>query len=378
MADVMHAWAGAGQQAILDDVALRPRTTDASSTVPLVTRGGQAWAYHLVDDNDEGWILKKFLPGRQPGPAYLNEIRALIPNRPGFESGFGRKVLDGLSVAASAYCEPEFQSWVSGTILMRQVVSPTWAELAASIREGAKVLSRVERLFLCAKLSEELEWLESAGLAHRDLSSTNVMVDPVNIDVHLIDWDSLFHSTLLLPPDATPGTEGYMAPFVGAGGGTAARLTWQEHSDRFALAILNAEILSVNAGSPVAGEGGLFEQEDLSRRAGRTVSEVRHNLQHHFPAAAKFLDAALGARSFEKCPGPTDWINLINRELPNSAQAVWEEEGTPVEEAQSVYAPSYVPHFVGVNSEAFVRVDRKAFVKAPPSHRQSERSSRHD
>jgi hypothetical protein len=370
MADVMHAWSGTGQQAILDDVALKPRTVDASSTVPLVIRGKQAWAYYLVDDNDEGWILKKFLPAKDPGPAYQAEIRALIPSRPGFESGFERKVLNGLSVSAAAYCEPEFQSWISGTILMRQVVSPTWAELAVSIREGAKVLSRVERLFLCAKLSEKLEWLESAGLAHRDLSSTNVMIDPVNVDVHLIDWDSLFHSTLLLPSNATPGTDGYIAPFVGAGGEAAAHLTWQEHSDRFGLTILNAEILSVNAGSPLAGEGGLFDQEDLYDRAGRTVFEVRNNLQHYFPAAAKLLDAALVARSFEKCPGPSDWINLINRELPNSAQAVWDEESSPVEEAQSVYAPSYEPHFVQVNSAAFVRVDRKAFVKAPPGRRQ--------
>ena len=370
MADVMHVWAGTGQQAILNDVALRPRTVDGSSSVPLMTRGGQAWAYHLVDDNDEGWILKKFLPGKQPGPAYLGEIRSLIPNRSGFESGFERKVLDGLSVSASAYCEPEFQSWISGTILMRQVVSPTWAELAVSIREGSKVLSRVERLFLCAKLSEKLQWLESAGLAHRDLSSTNVMIDPVNVEVHLIDWDSLFHATLPLPSNATPGTEGYMAPFAGAGGESSAHLTWQEHSDRFGLTILNAEILSVNTGSPLAGEGGSFDQEDLYNRAGRTVFQVRNNLQHYFPAAAKLLDAALVARSFERCPGPSDWISLINRELPSSAQAVWDEESLAVEESQSVYAPSYEPHFVQVNSAAFVRVDRKAFVKAPPNHQQ--------
>jgi serine/threonine protein kinase len=357
-----------GQPAVLDGVALRPRTADAPSTIPLVTRGGQAWAYQLVDDNDEGWVLKKFLPGKQPDAAYLDEIRALVPNRQGFESGFERNVLNDSSVSASAYCEPEFQFWISGTVLMRQVVSPTWAELALSIREGTGSLSRVERLFLCAGLSEKLEWLESAGLAHRDLSSTNVMIDKVNAEVHLIDWDGLFHSSLALPPNATPGTDGYLAPFVEAGA-AAAPLTWQEHSDRFGLTILNAEILSVHAGSPLVGEGGLFDQEDLYKRAGGTVSEVHKNLQHHFPAAAKLLDAALGARSFEKCPSPTDWINLLNRELPNSAEAVWSEENSPVEEAQSIYAPSYEPHFVQVNSAAFVRVNRKAFVKAPPSHR---------
>jgi serine/threonine protein kinase len=362
MADVMHAWSGTGQQAILNEVALKPRTVDTLSTAPLMSRGTQSWVYYLVDDNDEGWVLKKFLPGRQPDTAYLREIQALVPNRPGFESGFARKILDDLSVSATAYCEPEFKSWISGTVLMRQVVSPAWAELADSIRQGAKVLSRVERLFLCAKLSEKIEWLESVGLAHRDLSSTNVMVDPLNVEVHLIDWDNLFHSTLP-PSNALAGTDGYIAPFAGASG----RQNWQENSDRFGLTILNAEILSADAGSPLTGEGGLFDQEDLRNRAGRTVLEVFNRLQHHFPAAAEILDAALIARSFEKCPGPTDWLNLINRELPNSAQAVWGEESSPVEEKQSVYAPAYEPHFVRVNSSALVRVNRKALVKAPLS-----------
>lgn len=367
MTDVMHAWSGTGRQAVIDGVALRPRTADASSTVPLVTRGGRSLVYHLVDDNDAGWMLKKFLPGREPGRAYLGEMRALIPDRPGFESGFGQKVLDDLSVSASAYCEPEFRSWVGGAVLMRQVISPTWAELALSIREGAQVLSRVERLFLCARLSEKLEWLESAGLAHRDLSSTNVMIDPLNAEVHLIDWDGLFHATLPPPLNAAPGTEGYSAPFAGGSGAAPA---WQEHSDRFGLTILNAEILSVNAGSPRAGEGGLFDQKDLDKRAGGTVSEIRGDLQRHFPGAAGLLDAALAARSYEECPSPTDWLNLTNRELPNSAQDVWGEEGSPDEDARSIYAAPYEPHFVEVNCAAFVRVDRKAFVKAPPSHRQ--------
>lgn len=373
MADVMHAWSGTGQQAILGDIALRPRTADASSTAPLMSRGAQSRVYYLSGDNDEGWALKKFLPGRQPDAAYLRGVQALVPNRPGFESGFERTILDASSVSAAGYSEPEFKSWIGGTILMRQVVSPTWAELAVSIREGARALSRVERLFLCAKLSEKIEWLESAGLAHRDLSSANVMVDPVNAEAHLIDWENLFHSTLPPPPNATAGADGYVAPFAGA-----FDQTWRENSDRFSLTILNAEILSVRAGSTPAGSGGLFEQGDLYEGAGRTVSEVRNVLQHSFPAAAEMLDAALIARSFERCPGPSEWTSFINRELPDGARGVWDKESPPAEEEQSIYASSYEPHFAWVNSSAFARVNRKAFVKAPTSPRREEGSSHHD
>lgn len=369
MVDVMQAWSGAGLPAVLDDIALKPRRADASSTVPLMIKGGQASVYYLTDDNNGQWLLKKFSPGREPGSAYVEAVRPLVPCRPGFESGYERRVLKGSSVSASAYTNPDFESWVDGTVLMREVAAPTWAELAASVKSGAKALPRVERLFLCGKLSEKVDWLESAGLAHRDLSAANIMVDPVNVEVHLIDWDSLYHASLALPPNAAPGTEGYTAPFVRADDGADARLTWQEGSDRFALAVLNAEILAVNAESALAAGGGLFDQDDLYNRTGRTVSDVRNHLQHSFPAAAKLLDAALTAPSFEKCPGPSDWINLLGAEMPGGAHEVWAEESTPAEEARSVYKPPYEPHFVEVKSSAFVRLNRRAFVEAPRERR---------
>lgn len=369
MVDVMQAWSGAGVPAVLDDIALKPRRADASSTVPLMIKGGQASVYCLTDGNNGQWWLKKFLPGREPAPAYVEAIQPLIPCRPGFESGFERRVLKGSSVSDSAYSNPEFASWVDGTILMREVAAPTWAELAASIKTGAKALPRVERLFLCGKLSEKVDWLESASLAHRDLSAANVMVDPVNVEVHLIDWDSLYHPSLAMSANAAPGTEGYMAPFVRADGGADARLTWQEGADRFALAILNAEILAVSADSALSPGGGLFAQDALYNRTGRTVSDVRNNLQHSCPGAARLLDAALTAPSFEKCPGPSDWINLLGTEMPNGAHEVWAEESPPAEEARSVYTPPYEPHFVEVNSSAFVRLNRKAFVEAPRGRR---------
>lgn len=365
----MQAWSGAGVPATLDDIALKPQRADASSTSPLMIKGGQAFVYYLTDDNNKQWLLKKFSPGREPELAYVEAVQPLIPCRHGFESGYERRVLKGSSVSASAYSNSEFESWVDGTILMREVDAPTWAELAASVKSGAKVLPRVEKLFLCGKLSEKVDWLESNGLAHRDLSATNIMLDPINVEVHLIDWDSLYHQSLELPTNAVPGTEGYMAPFVRADGGADARLTWQERADRFALAILNAEILAVNTESSISIGGGLFDQNDLYERTGRTVSDVRNNLQHSFPAAARLLDAALTAPSFEKCPAPSDWINLLGMETPNGVHEVWAEESAPAEEAQSVYKLPYEPHFVEVNSSAFVRLNREAFVEAPRGRR---------
>lgn len=370
MIDAMQAWLAAGQEAIVDDIALMPRRAEALSTSPLATTGEQASVYYLVDDNDRGWVLKKFSPGTQPDPAYVEAIQALIPQGAGLESGFERKVLHSSSVSPVAYCDADLLSWIEGTILMRQVAAPTWAELAESIKDGSKVLPRIERLLLCRKLSEKVEWLESASLAHRDLAGANVMMDAVNVDVHLIDWDSLYHPTLAMPSGATCGTGGYIAPFVKVNGAGKAHVTWREGADRFSLAILNAELMAMSAGSTLASGGGLFEQEDLNQRSGRSVQEIRKSLLRTFPAAVKLLDAALTATSFDKCPRPSHWIELVNRELPNSAQAIWEEESTPAEEVYpTIYPLPYEPHFVEINKAAFVKLDKRALVKAPTGRR---------
>jgi serine/threonine protein kinase len=331
--------------------------------MPLTARGEQASAYYLIDDNDKGWVLKKFFPETQPDDIYVDAIQTLIPGKPGFESGFEREVLRSSSVSGSAYVQADFKTWIDGSILMPEVMAITWAELSGSIRQEYTVLSKVERLLLCQKLAEVVGWLEASGLAHRDLSSANVMMDTLSIEIHLIDWDSLYHATLEMPANMTCGTDGYIAPFVKDDGAGNAGATWQENSDRFALAMLNVELLTARAGASFSG--GLIEQGELQNRAGKGIEAVRDSLRHTFPVAVEFLDAALTARSFADCPSPSDWIDLAETELANSSQTTWERESSPEPEVDSIYAAEYEPHFVKVNESAFVKIDQRAFVNAP-------------
>jgi serine/threonine protein kinase len=329
----------------------------------MVSRGEQGSSYYLVDDDDNGWVLKKFFRETEPDNAYVEAIQAMIPEKTGFESGFGRKVLRTSSVSSLGYAHPDFQDWIDGTILMPQVTSPTWAELSVSIREGSAVLSRVERLLLCQKLSEMVGWLESAGLAHRDLSSTNIMMDVLNIEIHLIDWDSLYHSTLEMPPNTSCGTQGYIAPFVKDSGAAEVRASWQESADRFALAMLNVELRVIGAGLSIREMS--IDQDELQNRAGKRLESVRTNLRHISPTAVELLDAAITARSFAECPSPTDWIELAETELASSGQNTWDRESSAAVDEEKIYAADYEPHFVEINGSAFVKIDRRAFVKAP-------------
>lgn len=311
MEDEIQTWLRSGEYALLDGIALAPRSAGPLPTAPLVNESEEGFAYFLIDRTGRGWVLKKFVAGQEPHPAYVDGIQTLVPKRQGFESGFDRKILRSSSVSRTAFWNREFQAWIDGTVLMPQVLSPAWSEFADSIRDGSKALSTVERLLLCRNLSEMVGCLESAGVAHRDLSTNNVLIDPANMELHFIDWDNLYHAALTMQSQATFGTNGYIAPFVRSGMENL-HLTWREKSDRFALAVLNSEFLVIKAGSLRVEDGGLLEQNDINKRFGGTLFEVREALCHTFPVAVRLFDVAFDAGGFAECPSPADWIRSAN------------------------------------------------------------------
>jgi serine/threonine protein kinase len=363
MIEVIQSWLNSGQAVAVAGMILRPRAGGDTALTPVVIESRDAFVCFLIDDNANGWVLKRFCPGCEPDANYLEAIETLVPRKPGFESGFGRRVVKISSISPDGYCTQEFQNSLNGAVLMPQVISPTWAELLDSIREGSRSLSRVERLLLCQKLSQAVDWLESTGIAHRDLSDGNVMIDPINIEVHLVDWDGLYHRGLAMPANTSCGSRGYLAPFVKLNGPAEGDLTWRDKADRFALAALNSELLLMREGLPRVGGHGLFDQDDINNRSGKTVIEVRNGLRYTFPAASQLLEAALTARSFEECPGPLDWIDFATRQLDNNSESIWGEGASPDEETQSIYDAPYQPHFVEINRTAFVQLNREAFVR---------------
>ena len=367
MIDTVTAWLASGEDAVLNGITLRPSSHPNFSTVPAMISGDQGTTYQLLDNSDNKWMLKKFAAGMQPTSEYVDAIQDLVPTRSQFESGFRRIVLNEAGAGASSYQEPEFLAWAEGTVLMPHVAGYTWGELMQIITEGGRTLSKIERLLLCSRLSEAVDLLEASGLSHRDLSQSNVIVDALNVEVSLIDWDSLYHNSLPQQANSTAGSDGYIAPFVRANGSAHPHRTWREHADRFALAVLNAELLTVNSGSRRHVDGGLFDQAELNGRTGQTLIAVKNRLRQLSPAAVTLLDGALNAASFEQCPSPVAWLDVIKQELEKGADSVWTEEET--EDPVTVFTPKYEPHFVEIDMSAFVKIDPGVFVKAPGRRR---------
>jgi hypothetical protein len=352
MIDVAEAWLKSGRYAEVAGLKLLPIENPLLKGTPLAPVRGQAQAFYLRDDQQLDWILKKFSPARIPDSAYIKAIQALIPQQPGFQSGYRRTVLAKGDVARSGFYTADFAAWIESTVLMSRIKCDDWAGLADKIRKGSVTLTDDERTALCGGLSGQIGLLESSGLSHRDLSATNVFVDLKNSLVHLIDWDCIFHPSLSMPRNTSFGTEGYIAPFVKSSGTPDPRATWRPGADRFGMALLNAEFLSMDKGTPLKNDGGMFEQRELYDRGGPETTRVVAHLRKNFPAAAGLLERALRAQSFDDCPSPAEWLTLAG------------QTNTPRVIFASPAAPGATPHAAPQASPVtFARLDEAAFVR---------------
>jgi hypothetical protein len=355
MIDIVEAWLKSGKHAEFAGLKLRPNENPLLKGAPLSIVRGQAQAYYLTDDNNLDWILKKFTPARIPDRAYIKAIGSLVPRRPGFQSGYLRRILSKRDVSSSGFHSADFESWVENTVLMARINYDDWAALADKLRRGSATLTNDERLLLCRSLSENVGLLESQDLSHRDLSVTNVFVDVKALLVHLIDWDCLYHPSLTMPRNTTYGTEGYIAPFVKKSGALDPRVTWRPHADRFSMALLNAEFLCMDVGTPLRNEGGMFEQSELYGGGGPEIAQIIDRLKRDFPGTDALLEKALRAQSFDDCPSPAEWLAL----------------GGPTQLPAAVYAPAIntapttaPPLAVSpAGRGAFTLLDEAAFVK---------------
>jgi serine/threonine protein kinase len=266
---------------------------------------GQAEAFYLSDTSGSKWILKKFHKGRELDFSYLSKIGTLVPKIKGTEAATTRRVLRPTSLTdlagASASNKRDLAAWLDSTVLMQQIPGCAWCELADDLRFGRQSLQRGQRLRFAASLCNIVRALVLARCSHRDLSSGNVFVDLADESVYLIDWDTLFHPSLPMPSNTMAGTPGYIAPFIPRQGQVwDGRASWCGSADEFALAVLIVEFLAAGPGLPSTGDGGLFEQSELERRAGAGIDKILSTIDGEFPTAKKLFLRALQADKFEQ------------------------------------------------------------------------------
>ncbi len=318
MSTVLDRWLKSSKPAEINSHMLRPLQNPSLSGTVLGVERGQAQAYFVEDEKQRTWVIKKFLQGRDPGISYLQSIAGVLPTHPALVVGTERRVLssDDLGNADRSYHDQGLADWLNGAVLMPAAVGEAWSSLADDLREGDITLPLDARLALACELANVIHTLEKSECSHRDLSSGNVFVNLKGNQIALIDFDGVYHDSLARPSSTTAGTEGYIPSFVWKGENPDVTNTYTACADRFALAVLVAELIVMDRDSPLFGDGGLLDQSDIRARRGKSINHLTERLNKSYRPFTPLFEKTLNAKSFEGCPTPRDWINACKTTKP--------------------------------------------------------------
>jgi len=313
--DIVNEWLGSDQTVRLCGLDLKPIPHSVFYDRVLCIVKGQASVYFLRDQRHRNsWLLKVFNPGRRPTDDYLNAVSQHLPGPAAFFTCTQRRILteDHLDLKSSNYRNAAIARLIDGAVMMPKVPGATWASMADDLRDGTQQLPPARRLQMSLNLARSVSALEAGQCSHRDLSATNVFFDQDD-RAYLIDWDCLYHPKLSFQSNTTVGTMGYIASFlkVTEGHADGAR-SWCEYADRFALAVLIAEILLVGPETASPNEdGSLFSQAQIDALDHEFVQDQIKQLRQLSKSCASLVEQTFNSTSFTQCPSPDDWISAL-------------------------------------------------------------------
>ncbi len=173
----------------------------------------------------------------------------------------------------------------------------------------------------CRAVAENTAWvlyaLELNHLAHCDLSSGNVIIDPRLDQIHLVDVEDLYSPWLEPPPMLPSGSAGYQHSSVGHSG------QWGPLGDRFAGAVLMAEMLGwahPEVRRAAWGES-YFSPDELQHQTER-YEILLAALRAYEAGFAEVFEETWWADSLDSCPPLKTWYDLVDA-LPRSPVAEW-------------------------------------------------------
>lgn len=315
--DIANVWLQSGLPASIRGARLTPIIHPRYENLAHREEGEQGEAYHLVQETHKReWILKKFKADRQLEHKHLVAIRSLVPRGISCMAAAKRLILapEDLKAGDDLYSSPELAQWLQDTVLMPSVPGKSWNEVIVEIRKGVRTIPLFHRVGFAQSLANTVGALEDNGCAHRDLSQHNIFLDLQEYIVYLVDWDSLFHGSLSFHKSTPVGTEGYIAPWVrDKYEKWDARKSWNRKGDRFALAILIAELLLVDKDAPSYYDGALFSQEMYFNPGNPHLLRAREALAGFGESSGDLFYQALTATSYDDCPAPARWEEALSR-----------------------------------------------------------------
>jgi serine/threonine protein kinase len=193
-------------------------------------------------------------------------------------------------------------------MLMPWIEGQTWFDVINS----RKTFTPKESLALAQRFSNILVSLEKHDLAHCDLSSSNLILsmNRKDISIELVDIDGMYGPNFPKPAIILSGSPGYAHNSIQNG-------SWSSESDRFAGAVILAEMLGWSSPEvrKAANDGCYFTTEDMQKdcpRYQRLVGYLRDNFGE---AVMDCFSTAWHSTTLNDCPTFGKWLVSLPGEV---------------------------------------------------------------
>jgi len=277
--------------------------TAGAMLTPYGQEGRAGTVYQLRDSAGGLTAFKVFNPGFRH-PSLVEQVGQL--------RRFGE--LPGLSVCHRAVMTPEQQGpllqqypELAYAVLMPWIEGRPWNQII----QDRRPLTHHQSQALAEALRTVLAYMDREGVAHGDLSGANLMIDGLDtgdIRIELVDVEQLYAPGLTRPAKVPAGSPGYAHA-------TIAGRPWQADTDRFAGAILLAEILgwcdervraaadsiTTNDGKIIPGES-YFAEDELQQDCERYRLLCSVLTENWGADAAALLQRAWNSPALAECP----------------------------------------------------------------------------
>ncbi|SDH47281.1 Tetratricopeptide repeat-containing protein [Aneurinibacillus thermoaerophilus] len=308
--------------------------------IPYGQEGRQGTVYQLVDE--QARTLHRYVAFKVFRERFKSERQIELAKKfQKYAGGYGlsaclRSVIEQQSheKLVSQYEDLQY------SVLMPWIEGPTWADILLEER----ALTREECLQIACTFAYIMKEMEEAGLAHCDLSSSNVLipylskekVDHSFADIELVDIEELYAPDVRKPPVLPGGSPGYAADYVRDG-------VWTANADRFAGAVLLAEMIAWHHDSiriEKADDMSYFAAEEMQKKSER-YRKIKVVVQDTLgEAAAELFTRAWESRNLKECPSFAEWFSVFPRSIKevviNRKQAFFQAKKQPTSSLLSV------------------------------------------
>lgn len=296
--------------------------------VPFGQEGREGTVYKLIGEDGQFSALKVFRPAFRY-PSIVKHARKI--------SDFSS--ISGLSACYREVLNPkEDMDIISAypellyAALMPWIEGETWTEILVS----KEVLSRKHSLELALAFVSRLVEMEQAGIAHTDLSASNIILLNADMEseswsMEFVDMEGLYAKQLKEPDNLPEGATGYTASFL------REYPDWSTLSDRFSGGILLAEMLGWSSKEICEAAWGesYFEPLEIQQDCDRYGALTRILEEQYGPVISVFLNRLWNAEQLQQCPAFGEWqvalTSIVEQDNDSPNEETMKEDTDPAE-----------------------------------------------